>query len=151
MTLVDSLSAAHDDVLDKALDSLARAHLTHYEASDPKTSRRRLGELLDLVVECLAKRTLEPITEYATNVAEERFGAGFGIAEVQTAFNVVEETIWQQVIASLPGDELLEAAGLIGTVLGAGKDALARTWVALATKRHVPSLNLTSLFEGLGN
>lgn len=73
------------------------------------------------------------------------------IAEVQAAFNVLEETIWQLVIARLPNDELLESAGLIGTVLGAGKDALARTWVALATRTHVPSLDLTSLFEGLGN
>lgn len=76
MTLVDALSAAHDDVLEKASDSLERAHLKHYEASDPKTSRRRLSDLLDLVLECLAKRTLDLITQYANNIAEERFGAG---------------------------------------------------------------------------
>ncbi len=70
---------------------------------------------------------------------------------MQTAFNVLEETIWRVVIARLPADELLESAGLIGTVLGAGKDSLARTWVALATSTHVPSLDLTALFEGRAN
>jgi len=35
-----------------------------------------------------------------------------------------------------------------GTILGSGKDALARTWVSLATSQHVPSLDLTALFEG---
>ena len=74
--------------------------------------------------------------------------AGFGIAEVQSAFNVLEEAIWHLVLAELPADELLESAGLVGTILGAGKDVLARAWVSLATSQHVPSLDLTALFEG---
>ncbi|MGA3147867.1 MAG: hypothetical protein ABSF33_10355 [Acidimicrobiales bacterium] len=145
------MSAARDDVLEAASASLARDHLAHYEASGAAESGRRLSDLFDLVVDCLAKRNLEPITEYANNVAEERFNAGFNIAEVQTAFNVLEETIWRVVIAPLPTEELLESAGLIGTVLGTGKDALARSWVALATSEHVPSLDLTALFEGRAN
>ncbi|HXQ62813.1 MAG TPA: hypothetical protein VN796_10805 [Acidimicrobiales bacterium] len=151
MALIDTLSAARDDVLQQASDSLERTHLPHYEASGTEESRRRLNDLFDLVLVCLTKRDLDPITHYAHRVAEERFGAGFGIAEVQTAFNVLEEAIWRAVIARLPAQELLESAGLIGTVLGAGKDALARTWVASATSTHVPSLDLTALFEGLAN
>ena len=151
MALTEALSVARDDVLQEASASLERGHLTHYEASGSEASGRRLSDLFDLVVECLAKRTLAPITQYANKVAEERFDAGFNIAEVQTAFNVLEEAIWRVVIARLPTQELLDSAGLIGTVLGAGKDALARTWVALATSQHVPSLDLTALFEGRAN
>jgi hypothetical protein len=151
MALTEALSVARDDVLQEASASLERGHLTHYEASGSEASGRHLSDLFDLVVECLAKRTLAPITQYANNVAEERFNTGFNIAEVQTAFNVLEEAIWRVVIARLPTQELLDSAGLIGTVLGAGKDALARTWVALATSQHVPSLDLTALFEGRAN
>ena len=151
MALTEALSVARDHVLQEASASLERGHLTHYEASGSEASGRRLSDLFDLVVECLATRTLAPITQYANKVAEERFDAGFNIAEVQTAFNVLEEAIWRVVIARLPTQELLDSAGLIGTVLGAGKDALARTWVALATSQHVPSLDLTALFEGRAN
>ena len=151
MALTEALSVARDDVLQEASASLERGHLTHYEASGSEASGRRLSDLFDLVVECLATRTLAPITQYANKVAEERFDAGFNIAEVQTAFNVLEEAIWRVVIARLPTQELLDSAGLIGTVLGAGKDALARAWVALATSQHVPSLDLTALFEGRAN
>ena len=151
VALADALNAARDDVLREASGSLRRGHLAHYEASGSEASRRRLSDLFDLVVECLAKRALEPITEYANHVAEERFDAGFGIAEVQTAFNMLEEAIWHVVIARLPADEILESAGLIGTVLGTGKDTLARTWVALATSQHVVSLDLSALFEGRAN
>jgi hypothetical protein len=148
MDLVGVLRTAHDDVLQEASDALGRAHLKHYEASGSELSRRRLNDLFDLVLECLAKRTLGPICQYAQQVAEKRFDAGFEIAEVQSSFNVLEEAIWHVVMARLPANDLLEAAGLIGTVLGAGKDALARAWVSLATSQHVPSLDLTALFEG---
>ena len=148
MDLVGVLGTAHDDCLQEAVDALGRAHLKHYEALGPELSRRRLDELFDLVRECLAKKTLGPICQYSQRVAEERFDAGFGIAEVQTGFNVLEEAIWHVVLAQVPADDLLEAAGLVGTILGAGKDALARTWVSLATSQHVPSLDLTALFEG---
>jgi hypothetical protein len=151
MALTEALSVARDDVLQEASASLERGHLAHYEASGPEASGRRLSDLFDLVVECLGQRNLGPITQYASNVAEERFNAGFNIAEVQTAFNVLEEAIWRVVIARLPTEELPDSAGLIGTVLGAGKDTLARTWVALATSQHVPSLDLTALFEGRAN
>lgn len=150
MELVGVLGTARDECLQEASVVLARTHLKHYEASGPELSRRRLNDLFDLVLECLAKKTLEPICEYAQCVAEERFAAGFGIAEVQSAFNVLEESIWHVVLAELPAGDLLEAAGLVGTILGAGKDALARTWVSLATSRHVSSLDLTALFEGAG-
>jgi hypothetical protein len=148
MDLVGVLRTTHDDCLEEALGALGRAHLRHYEASGSEWSRQRLDDLFDLVIECLAKNTLGPICDYARTVAEERFDAGFGISEVQSGFNVLEEAIWHVVMPQVPADDLLEAAGLVGTVFGAGKDALARTWVSLATSQHVPSLDLSALFEG---
>ena len=147
--MVGVLGTARDECLEQAVDALGRAHLKHYEVSGPELARRRLNDLFDLVVECLAKKALGPIWQYAQRVAEERFDAGFDNAEVQSAFNVLEEAIWHVVLARLPADDLLEAAGLVGTIIGAGKDTLARTWVSRATSQHVPSLDLTALFEGV--
>lgn len=41
-----------------------------------------------------------------------------------------------------------EALGSISTVLGAGKDMRARTYVSLAAQAKVPSLDLKALFAG---
>ncbi len=84
----------------------------------------------------------------ALTLAGERFEAGFDIAEVQTAFNVLEEAIWRTVLSRLRPEELVEAAAQVGTVLGVGKDVLARRWVSLASHRHVPSLDVRALFGG---
>ena len=43
---------------------------------------------------------------------------------------------------------LLVMNGLLSTILGFGKDALARRYVSLSSQRHVPTLDLSALFAG---
>jgi hypothetical protein len=85
---------------------------------------------------------------HAQTIARERFASGFDLSEVQTAFNVLEEAIWRRILEGLPPVDYGEALGLVSTLLGAGKDALARTYVTLASKTKAPSLQLQHLFAG---
>lgn len=54
-------------------------------------------------------------------------------------------------VSAEPVDDLAAAIGLLSTVLGFGKDAVTRKYVSLASRRHVPSLDLTELFGGAGS
>jgi hypothetical protein len=148
MPVEDLLIQKRTEVLEEAYVALERSHVVHYEHAGEAFTRQRLAELFDLVVTALRDRELEPVSHYCEGIAEQRFQAGFGISEVQTAFNVVEEAMWRHVVDGVPPDELAEDVGLLGTVLGFGKDALARTYVSLASHRRVPSLDLSALFEG---
>jgi hypothetical protein len=142
------LAGDEASIVDEAVGSLERSNLAHYQEVGPQERRRRLQSLLDLVLTSLRERDLVPIHHYAEQVARERFAAGVDIQEVQTAFNVLEEVLWRRVVAAVPPEQLADDIGLVATVLGAGKDSLARTYVALATRHHVPSLDLTALFRG---
>lgn len=137
------------EVLDEAYDALERSHVTHYEAAGESFTRKGLADLFHLVVASIGDRDLAEMSVYAEKVAEQRFGQGFDISEVQMAFNALEEAMWRRVVAGTPPDQLAEAVGLLSTVLGFGKDALARKYVSLASQRHVPSLDLSALFAGI--
>jgi hypothetical protein len=76
------------------------------------------------------------------------FESGFDLWEVQTAFNVLEETIWRCILNEMQPEEYAEALGLVSTVLGTGKDTLARTYVTLASKTKTPFFNVQHLFNG---
>ena len=108
---------------------------------DEDERRTRLARLLELVTECVRSRDLIPMVEHAQQVATERFHAGYDISEVQCAFNVLEETVWLRLLANVPTTDMVEAAGLLSTVLGAGKGAfgvdirLARQQAACAHAR----------------
>ncbi len=137
------------EVLDEAYVALERSHVTHYEAAGESFTRKGLTDLFHLVVASIGDRDLAEMSVYAEKVAEQRFGQGFDISEVQMAFNALEEAMWRRVVADTPPDELADAVGLLSTVLGFGKDALARKYVSLASERHVSSLDLSALFAGI--
>ena len=97
-----------------------------------------MRDLFELVVQCVHEGDVGPIIASSQQIAADRFAAGFDIGEVQGEFNVLEEVLWRQVAGTLAGDQRIEALGLLNTILGAGRDALARTYVALASRGGGP-------------
>ena len=148
MDLAVILRDSEPKILDEAHATLKREHAQHYEAAGDRFTRERLADLFHLVVEAISKRDLAALGSYSERIAAERFNAGFDISEVQAGFNALEVAMWRQVVSTVPDIDLAEAIGLLSTVLGSGKDALARTYVSLASKRHVPSLDMSALFRG---
>jgi len=149
MRLADLLAERRQAVLAQATGALERAHLAHYEAAGAALRRERLERLYDLMSGAVAERNLTRLGKEAERIAHERFAAGFGLAEVLSAFNVLEEATWTMLVAELPAGELPEALGLVATALGAGKDRLAASYVELASRSHTPTLDLRALFEGV--
>lgn len=135
-------------ILEAADAALRRAHARHYESAGEGEVQRRLEALFDHLLQALNERDVTGMLAYAEQVAEERFNAGYDLSEVQTAFNALEEATWARAMGELEPTELAEALGLVSTILGTGKDALARRYVSLATRAHVPSLDLRALFTG---
>lgn len=142
------LTNERERILAEAEEGLARMHAAHYERAGVDVVQQRLRLLFDELVDAIEQRDIGSMLAYARAVAEERFGAGYDLSEVQTAFNALEEATWRSVLGRLDPSEFAEALGLITTVLGAGKDQLARAYVALAAGVHAPSLDLRSLFAG---
>ena len=149
MELPRLLEDTRSEAVADAIQGLSRATLPHYTASRAEQNRERLAKLYDLMTACVATRTLFPMIAYARSVARERYHDGFDLEEVHTAFNVLEEVVWRRITSGLEPRQYPEAFGLVSTVLGSGKQALALEYVSLVSRTHdVPSLDLTALFKG---
>ena len=145
MNTAELLERERDHIVEAAVTAIRQTHLVHYERSGSDEVRRRVEVLLQQAV---AHHDLHPMVEYASSLADTRFNAGFDLSEVQTAINAVEEAAWAAILASVPPEQLGESLGLVTTVLGEGKDALARTYVSLAIRARAPAVDLTALFAG---
>lgn len=148
MDLATLLETQQDVIVEEALTRLERAGLQHYAASAPAENRARQKRLAALTLESVRERNLAPIVAYAEQLAEERFQSGFGVEEVITAINVMEESIWARITEEIEAADYPLAFGLLGTVLGAAKQALATRYVALAARHQMRALDMTSLFKG---
>lgn len=125
-----ALAALEEAVVDDAAAALQRRSEPHYQAID---SRQKLQTLFQQVVASMEARDPSIVSAYSTAIASERLRAGFDLSEVQAAFNVLEEAMWAQALRSITGDERVIAVHAISTSLGAGRDALARAYMASVT------------------
>ena len=148
MTLHELLQTHSADIIADAEEAVKRAHLQNYAKSGPDTVHQRLKALFVLTARAAKEKNLGPMIAHAETIARERFESGFDLWEVQTAFNVLEEAIWVRVLRDMPPSEYADALGIVSTVLGVGKDTLARRYVSLASKTKARSLNMQSLFTG---
>jgi hypothetical protein len=121
-----------DDLVAEAVAMLSEARLEHYEAAGLPTVRQRLLALLKTTLSCLNAGKADSIIAHTTRVARERFEAGYDLLEVQTSINVMEEVLWRRILSLVAPAEVARALGLVSTLFGVGKDALARTYVSLA-------------------
>ena len=148
MTLNELLTVQADNIIKDALESIERSQLPFYRSSGSEQTRQRVKALFVLTARAIKERNLSPMLAHAETIGRERFAAGADLAEIQIAFNVLEEVLWHRILTSVPPASYGEALGLVGTVLGAGKDMVGRTYVALASKSKVPTLDLEHLFDG---
>ena len=86
---------------------------------------------------------IELLEQLSNDIVADAFTA------ISRAHIMSKEAIWPSIMKELPPDEQAEALGLESTVLGAGKDALARKYVSRASKSKASSLDLRSLFSGI--
>ena len=149
--VVDLLLRHETAILSESVEGLLRCRLARYEAAGAEETHRRFQRLYALLLDAVRERDLEPVFAYSREIARQRFAEGIDLQEVQSAINILEEAVWRRVVREIPPEGLAEALGLVSTVLGLCKDTLASTYVALATKRHAPSLDMTALFRGTQN
>ena len=140
-----ALLAAADRVAGEAVAALEQRHHAHDHASSPRERGRYVRDLLELVVQCVHDGDTQPIIAMSRQIATDRFAAGCDIAEIQETLNVLEEVLWRHVTRTLAGDAQVEALGRISLIFGAGRDALARSYVALASRRAGPPNDQTAV------
>jgi methylmalonyl-CoA decarboxylase len=121
-----------DRVVGDAVAALEQRDQARRGVPSPAERRRDVQYLLELVRQCLHQGRSEPIITPSEQLAADCFGAGIDLADVQAAFVVLQDVLWRHLSAALPGDQQLETLRLVNAILGTGKDALARSYVALA-------------------
>jgi len=145
--LLLALERERTAIVGAAVESLRHSR-THYGSASEAEIRQPIESLYDELLAAVARRDLGDVIDYARDVAAERFRLGYDLSEVQAAINTLEEATWSTLCAQLEPEHLALSLGLVSTIFGAAKDALAQAYVSLAAGTHAPSLDLRALFTG---
>jgi len=131
------VSAVLADMEDRVIDEVV-ATLTQRDQGRqsplPDGRRREVRQLFRLVLRCAHAGRAKPIIRPSEQIAAHSYAAGIDLAEVQESFTVLAEVLWRRLAGALAGEQLVRVLGLLTAITGAGKDAMARTYVALAVR-----------------
>jgi methylmalonyl-CoA decarboxylase len=128
-----ALASAEDQVVDEAVAALAQRDQAHHSYT-AQERRRDMRQLFDFVLRCVRKGRAEPIIRPSERIAAHGFASGVDLSQLQGSFNVLAEVLWPHLADALAGEEQLAALRLVNAIIEAGKDAQARTYVALAAR-----------------
>jgi methylmalonyl-CoA decarboxylase len=128
------LASAEDQVIDDAVAALAQRDQARPRSPGPDGRRRDVRQHFRLVLRCVRAGRAEPIIRPSEQIAAHCYAAGIDLTEAQGAFSVLAEVLWRRLAGALDGEQLVAALGLLHAIAGAGKDAMARTYVALAIR-----------------
>jgi methylmalonyl-CoA decarboxylase len=128
------LASAEDGVVDEALAVLALRDQTDDYSPTAQERRRDLRQLFNLVLRCVCDNRAESIITPSERIAAHCFAAGVDLAQLQESFDVLAEALWFHLAGALADEKRIEALRLVNAAVGAGKDAQARTYVALAAR-----------------
>ena len=148
VSVTELLARDASEIIDRATDTILAVRLGHYASLGKDEPRRHIEDLYARFLASVDCRHPSSMIEHARAIADARFAAGFGLHEVLTAINVIEEAVWLRLEAELPPAEFAAAIRLVSSVLGMGKDALATSYVELAARTHAPVRNIAALFRG---
>jgi methylmalonyl-CoA decarboxylase len=127
------LASAEDQVVDEAVAALAQRDQARHSYT-AQERRRDMRQLFGLVLRCVRKGRAEPIIRPSERIAAHCFASGVDLSQLQGSFNVLAEVLWPHLADALAGEERLAALRLVNDIVEAGKDAQARTYVALAAR-----------------
>jgi hypothetical protein len=145
MKLIALIKNHRQELAENALRSLCSARLRPYDLNSPEENRNRFLTLIDLLIHSLEIRSQEPMRAYARMIAHHRYESGYGLHDVFTAFNVLEEQAWHCLLDQIDADELGRSLALLATVIGAGKESLSLAYVEFASQRHAPCIDTQEL------
>ena len=141
------LAGAEDRVVEEAVAALAEGDQPDQHRHGAEERRRDVRQLFRLVLRCVREGSAESIITPSARIAAHCFAAGTDLAEVQGEFNALAEALWRHADGSLTGEQRVQALGLVNGIVGAGKDALARTYVTLASGARNPPGRQAALQE----
>ena len=124
--LIDILRESEQSIVEKAAVNLGNYRLKQYEMAKLSEIEWWLGALFSALCDSIQQESLKPFLEYSEKLGKLRAEKGFDLKEVQIAYNLLEEHIWEVVLEKGNPKTRVEDLTQIAEIVAAGKDKLTK-------------------------
>lgn len=141
--LITAIERHKEELIATNCRRLQQLHDSHYEIIDYESHLEREENFLNAFLDGLRAGTPEPFLTFVDRLSETRSEEGYSLEEFQEAFNIVEDSLWETLVARYPCNEsLVKMLSLVSKIFRMSKDHLARVYLnkALLAERELEEL-----------
>lgn len=124
MTLLELCYYKRDLILENSVSTLEKGQMKNYKKLYTESNRFKMLNLYQMLVNSIETNSSDGMKEYIGKLSALRFEPGYGLHEVQTAMNILEECMWENINKFV--DEDLQISGIkqVTRLLGKAKEQL---------------------------
>ena len=115
--LIAAIERYKEELVAKNCRKLQQLHDSHYEMIDYESHLEREEGFLNALLDGLRADTPDSFLAFVDRLSEIRSEEDYSLEEFQEAFNIVEDNLWETLVAKYPCDEdLVKMLSLVSNI-----------------------------------
>ena len=128
--LIGAIEENKYEVIVRVCNRLQKFSYSHYETISYERHQEREELFLNVILRQLRDEHSDSLTSYLEHLAEQRSNEGYSLQEVEEAFDIVEDTLWQVLAEYWPLEQsLIEGLTIIRKLFQEIKNSLGQLFL----------------------
>lgn len=133
--LIKAIEEHKDELVERICNRLQKFSQSHYETIAFEQLQEREEMFLNVLLQTLRDDNSASFPLYVRKLVEQRANEGYSLKEVEEAFDIIEDTLWEMVVKYCPLEEsLIEVLALIKELFHKFKNTFAQMFYDEALK-----------------
>ena len=100
--LIQAIEEHREELLMRICNKLQKFVQSHYESLAYEQLQEREEQFLSVILDTLRNGTSEAFPHYVRQLVTHRANEGYSLKEVEEAFDIVEDTLWEMIVKYCP-------------------------------------------------
>ncbi len=128
--LIKLIEEHKEELLMRTCNKLQRFSQSHYESIAYEKHLEREELFLNVLLHTLQDETSDSLPEYVRQLVGERANEGYQLKEIEEAFDIVEDTLWEVLPKYCPLEEsLIDVLAIVRKLIRQAKNSLGQLFL----------------------
>ncbi len=137
--LSSAIEEHKEELVERICNKLQKFSQSHYETLAYEHHQEREELFLNVILQTLQDDQSESLPKYIQELVQQRSNEGYTLKEIEEAFDIVEDTLWEVLTKYCPLEQsLIEVLSIVKKLFHAAKNSFAQLFFqdALNTQKQ---------------
>jgi hypothetical protein len=141
--LINAITEHKNELILRTCNRLQKFSHSHYETISYEHHQEREELFLNVILQKLREDDSASLARYIEHLVEQRSNEGYNLSELEEAFDIVEDTLWEVLVKYCPLEQsLIEVLSIVRKLFHETKNSVAQLFLqdALLAQKQVENI-----------